>query len=277
MARPTPFLDGARVLITGASAGIGREFARQLASRARVLILVARRLDRLEALRDELAAAHPGLCVELEACDLGDPAAVDALCERVLRRHGGVDALVNNAGLGDLALYERAEWRRLAQIIQVNVAAPAMLAHRFLPGMVERGRGGILNVGSGAGFNPMPGSAAYAGSKHFVNGWTESLRAEVEGTGVVVTQVAPGPVETEFDEAAGVPDGGLMGGADAFMKISAAQCAREAIEAFSRGRALVLPGRAYRAVMAAQAVAPGIVRRRMARGMAARVRARAGA
>jgi uncharacterized protein len=263
--------SGGRVLIKGASSGIGRELARQLAPRAETLVLVARRRDRLEALRTELAGAAPGGEVLVEPCDLSDAAALEALCACLLARLGGIDLLVNNAGLGDLALFERSEWGRIERILRVNVVAPTLLIHRFLPGMVARRRGGILNVGSGAGFNLMPGAAAYVGSKHYLNGFTETLRAETEGTGVVVTQVAPGPVQSEFDEAAGI-EGGLGGGADDFMKIGAEACARDAIRGFDRGEALVFPGRAYALVMAAQAVAPRRLRRRMARGMAARLR-----
>jgi short-subunit dehydrogenase len=274
MSRNRSPIDEGQILITGASAGIGRELARQLAPRARRLILVARRRERLEELQGELTRVKPGLEVDLEACDIGDATALRELCERILNRHGGPDILINNAGLGDLALYEQADWARIEQIVQVNVLAPLLLTHRLLPPMVERRRGGILMVGSGAGFNPMPGAATYAGSKHFMNGWTESLLAELDGTGVVVTQVAPGPVATEFDAAAGIPEGGLAGGADAFMKISAEQAAREAIAGFDEGRALVLPGWKYRAALAFQARVPLRVRRAMARSLARRVRER---
>jgi uncharacterized protein len=260
-----------RVLVTGASAGIGRELARQLARGARLLVLVARRRERLESLREELAMLHPRLELRIEVCDLADPMMVSELSDKLLAELGGVDLLVNNAGLGDLSLFERSDWERIHRIIQVNVVAVTLLTRRFLPGMVERGLGGILNVGSGAGFNLMPGAAVYVGSKHYVNGFTETLRAETMGTGVTVTQIAPGPVETEFDEAAGI-EGGLAGGADDFMKISVEQCAREAIQGFRLGKALVLPGTAYRLAMVASKAAPVRVRRRMAVRAAGRLR-----
>ena len=274
MSRTKPPIDNGRVLVTGASAGIGRELARQFAPRARAMTLVARRRDRLDELRNELLARRHGLEVEVEPCDLADLAAVEALCARVLQRPEGIDVLVNNAGLGDLALYEEADWARIERIVRVNVLAPALLTRRILPGMVARGRGGILNVGSGAGLNPIPGAAIYAGSKHFIDGWTESLRAELDGTGVIVTQVAPGPVRTEFDEAAGIPEGGMAAGADAFMAISAEQAAREAIAGFDNGDALVLPGWKYKLAMAVQGRAPQGLRRAMARTMGRRVRRR---
>ena len=190
--RPPP--DGGTVLITGASAGIGLELARQLAPRARALVLVARRAERLEGLKDELSAKHPGLVVRTEPCDLTDPNAVDALSGHQLEDFGAIDVLVNNAGAGIQGLYEKSDWERIYSLIRLNVVALALLTRRLVPAMVARHRGGVLNMNSGAGVAIMPGMAAYVGSKHFVTGFTETLRAELDGTGVVVSQALPGPV-----------------------------------------------------------------------------------
>ncbi len=260
------------VLITGASAGIGRELARLFATHADTLVLVARRIERLEALQQELTATYAGLQVYVVGCDLSDPTAVDALIDDVTQQVGAIDVLVNNAGIGDLALYDQADWTRIEQMIQTNIVALAKLTHRLVAPMVSRGHGGILNISSGAGVALMPGAATYVGTKHFVTGFTETLRVELAGTGVTVTQVLPGPVDTEFDEAAGIT--GLAGGPPSFLRISAAQCAREAIAGFERGRAMVFPGTAYRVLMTLQSMLPRAVERCMARSAALRLRHR---
>ena len=265
-----PVIAGSSVLITGASSGIGRELARQFAAEAGTLVLVARRVERLEQLREELDERHPSLGIHVVPCDLADAAATEQMVARVGREVGRVDILVNNAGLGYHALYDRADWSRVHRVIQVNVVALALLTQRLLPPMVERGQGGILNVGSGAGWVLMPGSAVYAGTKHFVDGFTETLRLELEGTGVAVTQVLPGPVETEFGEAAGAEV--LIGEPPRFMRISAERCAREAFEGFRRGRALVFPGRAYRWLMRTVDVMPRAMMRQRVRRAARRLR-----
>jgi short-subunit dehydrogenase len=264
-----PPIDNGTVLITGASAGIGRELARQLAPRARTLVLVARRAERLGALRAELLAANPELSVYLAPCDLSDPGAVCAMLEEVLDKVGDIDILVNNAGLGNQNLYERADWARVQEIIQVNVLALALLTHRLVGPMVARGRGGILNIGSGAGLALLPGAAAYVGSKHFVNGFTETLRLELTATGVAVTRVCPGPVDTEFDQAAGIE--GFDAGPP-IPALSAAQCAREALRGFEKGSALVFPGFAYRSLMILLGVLPRALQRAMLRPAARRLR-----
>jgi short-subunit dehydrogenase len=269
--RPSP-VDGGIVLVTGASAGIGREFARQLAARASALVLLARRVDRLEQLRTELLARHPQLkVVVVLAADLSDEGDVAGVLARVLQQVGRVDVLVNNAGLGDSALFDRAKWSRTRLVLRTNVVAVAQLSAALVPGMVARGRGGVLNVGSGAGLTVLPNAAAYVGSKHFVDGFSEALRADLAGTGVIVTQVCPGPVDSEFDEVAG-SEGGMAGGPPQFLRISAAQCAEEALAGFDRGAALVFPGRAYRVAMRLLTFFPRWLRRRQAAQSAARLR-----
>lgn len=243
-----PLLDGSVALVTGASSGIGREIAAMLAGRLKALAIVARRADRLEQLRDELKTRHPNLSITPLPCDVGKGEEVASLIERARAEVGPIDILVNAAGLGLDGLFDRTDWQRIRQLLNVNVMAVAHLTQAFLPDMVARGRGGVLNIGSGAGLTVLPSAAAYVASKHFIDGFSEALRADLAGTGVVVTQVAPGPVDSEFDHVAGSP-GGMKGGPPRFVRIGAEQCAREAIAGFERGDALVFPGRPYRFVM----------------------------
>lgn len=264
-----PPIDGGTVLITGASSGIGLELARELAPRASALVFVARRAGRLEALKDELSAKYPGLVVRPEPCDLSDPDAVDALAGRLLGDFGAVDVLVNNAGAGHDGLYEESDWERVHRLIQLNVVALALLTRRLTPGMVVRRRGGVLNINSGAGIAIMPGMAAYVGTKHFVTGFTETLRSELDGTGVVVSQALPGPVETGFDEAAKI---GQPGELDRLFRISAERCARDVVRGFDRGQPMIFPGSAYKAVMMLQGALPRALQRRAARSRGRRLR-----
>lgn len=235
---PSP-IDGGVVLITGASSGIGREIARQIAGRAKAVAIVARRKDRLDELRGELLAQSPRLRVTVYACDVTRGDERDAMLAAVEAEVGPIDVLVNNAGLGDLGVFDRAEWGKISQMIELNVTALAYLTHRLVGGMVARGRGGILNISSGFGLTWGPGMAAYVGTKHFVTGFTEGLRLDLLGTGVVVTQVCPGPVATEFADNVGNFTGMDVPG---FLEISPERCARAAIRALDRGRALVVPG-----------------------------------
>ena len=262
VALPHPPIDGGTVLVTGASSGIGVELARELAPRARSLVLVARRAQRVEELEAELSTRYPGLVVRTEPYDLSDPDAVEVLSSRLLEDFGVVEVLVNNAGAGLEGLYEESDWDKIYSLIRLNVIAPALLTRRLTPAMVARGRGGILNISSGAGVAIMPGMAAYVGTKHFVTGFTETLRAELDEAGVVVSQALPGPVETGFDEAANIGPPGMM---DRIFRISASRCAKEVIQGFEKGRPMIFPGSAYRAAMVLQRIVPRALQRRAAR------------
>jgi len=259
------------VLITGASAGIGRELALEFGARAETLVLAARRLDRLEQLREELLSRYPGLKVIPLAADLSDEHEIETALAKIKEQAGAVDVLVNNAGLGDSVLFDRSEWPRTSQLLRTNIFAVAQLTSALVPGMVARRRGGVLNIGSGAGLTVLPNAAAYVGSKHFVAGFSEALRADLAGTGVTVTQVCPGPVESEFDQVSGSPGG--MIGTPRLLRITAAQCAREARAGFERGKARVFPGRAYRFLMRMLPLLPMWMRRTQAAILAARLRA----
>lgn len=186
-------------VVTGASAGIGRELARLLAP-DHDLILTARRESELRSLAAELA---PATC-HVFATDLADPAAPRALFDAISAAGLTVDVLVNNAGFGHLGPFAEADQSKMLRMVQVNVAALTELTGLFLPGMVARGRGRILNVGSVAGFQPGPFMAVYYATKAFVNSFTEALASELEGTGVTATCLAPGPTRSEFAEASGM-------------------------------------------------------------------------
>lgn len=230
-------IDGGLVVVTGASAGIGEAMARQVAPRARTLVLVARREERLRALAEALA--HQPATIEVRTCDIGDPAAVQALVDGLLADHGGVDVLINNAGLGDIGLFETRDPDKTELMLMVNCVGLTRLTRGLLPGMVARGRGGVLNVSSGFGLNWMPGLAAYVGTKHYVTAFTDSLRAELAGTGVVINQLCPGPVRTEFEAVADAP---IDQKVPDFIQISAADCARYGLQGFDRRRAITFPG-----------------------------------
>ena len=192
-------------LVTGASSGIGEEFARQLSRRGHDLILVARRRDRLERLADELdGAAH------VIACDLATDA--DSVSARVAELGLDVDLLVNNAGFGTYGRFVELDPKREAEEVRVNCEAVVTLTHAFLPAMVERGRGGVIVVASTAGMQPIPYEAAYSASKAFALNFTEALSEELRGTGVRMLAVNPGPVATEWQEIAGHDDTGMVPG-----------------------------------------------------------------
>src|SRR6266542_6112352 len=269
-----PPVDDGTVLITGASSGIGRELATQLAGRAATLVLLARRARLLDQVRDELRAQQPRLRVLALPVDLSDENDTDRVLAAVRDQVGPVDVLVNNAGVGDQALFDRTDWARTRQVLRTNVVAVAQLTAALVPAMVARGRGGVLNIGSGAGLTVMPAAAAYSASKHFVDGFSEALRADLAGTGVVVTQVCPGPVDSDFDTVAGSA-GGMTGGPPQFLRISAARCAREALAGFEAGKPLVFPGRAYRIAMRALPLLPRSLQRRQAASSAVRLRSQA--
>lgn len=238
-----PTLQGNVALVTGASSGIGQAIAVELAPLVGELILVARRGDRLEALAGELRGKHPALKVRVEPCDLSDAAAVDALVGRV----GRVDLLVNNAGLGDLGLFDRADWPKIDRMLRVNVNALTHLTRLLVDGMIARKQGAILNISSSFGLAWLPGAAAYAATKQYVTAFSEALRLELLSAGVVVTQICPGPVATEFEDVAGNPTGQSV---PKWIEISAEQCARESVAALIKGKALVVPGLVMKLMMA---------------------------
>ena len=232
---------GRNALITGASAGIGREFARQLAGRAQSLILVARREQRLNELRDGLTQQHPNLRIQVRETDLADLPQIEELTTWLERERIDVDLLINNAGLGDSGPFATSDLRRNEQMMLVNMVALTSLTRHLLPQMIARKRGGILNVSSSAAFLPIPNFAVYAATKAYVTSFSEALRAELHGTGVSVCALCPGPVHTEFQEVASRPGGQPDSGPE-FVHVSVEQVVRDALAALEADRPLVIPG-----------------------------------
>jgi uncharacterized protein len=237
--------DNCNALITGASAGIGREFARQLAGRARSLILVARREERLHELRNELKQQDPNLTVHIRETDLASLAQLKELVAWLEREKIDVELLINNAGLGDSGPFATSDPTRNEQMMLVNMVALTSLTRYLLPQMIARNRGGILNVSSSAGFLPIPEFAVYAATKAYVTSFSEALCAELRGTGVSVCAVCPGPVHTEFQEVAKRP-GEQPERAPEFVHVSVEQVVRDALGAFEAERPLVIPGLAMK-------------------------------
>ncbi len=189
-------------LITGATAGLGEEFARQLAPVATRLILVGRRKDRLASLSESLRDQYPALAVETIPADLAISSERVRLASHIIRGEIPVNLLVNNAGLGDLGPFDTADWNRLEPMLSVNVAALTHLTHLLLPMLRASSPAAVLNVSSVAGFFPLPEMAVYAATKAYVTSFSEALRMELAPHGVTVTALCPGPVPTEFFDVA---------------------------------------------------------------------------
>jgi short-subunit dehydrogenase len=187
-------------MVTGASSGLGEAFARALAPKVRRLVLVARREDRLLMLRAELVAAHANL-EDVRVCR-ADLAHRDDRERLAASECGEIDLLINNAGLGDYGGFAESDWAKNHAMLEVNIAALTRLSHAVLPGMRKRGKGAIINVSSLAGEVFFPDFAVYAATKAYVTRFSEALRLELRGEGVVVVAVCPGPVRTEFGAVA---------------------------------------------------------------------------
>lgn len=243
MALPPPGPDRTAV-VTGASSGIGAAIARELARRGHGVTLVARRADRLDALAAELRGN--GVRAESLAADLSDRTARAGLLEQVEGLGLTPDVLVNNAGLSTTGPVASSDPEAELNMIEVDVVAVADLCSRFLPGMVERGTGGVINVASTAAFQPLPGQAGYAAGKAFVLSYTRSLAGELRGTGVTVTALCPGPVETEFGDVAGFDEGDAESALPRFMWESPEAVARTAVTGLERGDTVAIPGLANR-------------------------------
>lgn len=245
-------------LVTGASAGLGVDFAKALAAEGHDLILTARRLDRLDALAAELRAAH-GTRVETIAADLSEPGGAAALIAEIARRGLAVNTLINNAGFGLSGAFAGQDRDRLLAMIDLNCRSLVELCHAVLPGMIQMRSGGILNVASTAAFQPGPGMAVYYASKAFVLSFTEAIHEEVRAQGVRVVALCPGPTETEFFDAAGT-------GKDFKLRKLAGtpdKVVRDGLNALAANRAVKVSG-ALNAVMAQSTrFTPRFVLRRM--------------
>lgn len=244
MSLPSPHPQTTAV-VTGASAGIGAELARQLAARGHNVTLVARREERLRELGEQLRLSH-GIVADVHACDLADDDARAALIAALKAGERRVDVLCNNAGYGSFGRFCELPLQSETDMTRLNVVALTELTGAFLPDMIDRGGGAILNLGSIAGFQPFPTNASYSATKVFVNSFSEAVSAELAGTGVTLSVLCPGPVATEFGEVAGVGD--LEGSLPGFMSQSAAEVAAAGIDAMARGKRSAFPGLGPRAL-----------------------------
>lgn len=237
-------LQDCTAIITGASSGLGAEFARQLASKARCLLLVARRAEALEVVKAELQRLNPRLEVRLVSADLGLVEGRTRMIEAIWESGLRPNLLINNAGLGDYGTLARATAERLTQQIEVNVSAMVLLTHALLPLLKEQSPSGIINISSLASTLPMPDLAVYAASKAFVTSFSEALTVELAADRIQVTCVCPGPTPTNFSQTARREDGtDTDRSGQGLLRISPRQVVAEALQALVSGRACVFPGR----------------------------------
>jgi short-subunit dehydrogenase len=227
------------VLITGASSGIGRELARIYAANGDDLVVCARRRRNLEELEAEIEEAH-GVDVLALPIDLLDAAAPASIQSTLRERGAQVDVLVNNAGVTDVGRFTESDEGRLAGMVQLNIASLTNLTRLFLPAMVERGYGRILNVASLAAFQPVPSMALYAASKAFVLSLTEALAEELRGTGVTVTAQSPGLTDTEMVQ--GAVERNQVDQLPSFLVMDAVTVARAGFRACEIGKVIEIPG-----------------------------------
>ena len=247
---PTP---SSAALVTGASVGIGRAIADELAARGHGLILVARGKDRLRETARVLSEEH-GVRAETVPCDLSKPADRGRLVRRVGELGLDVDILVNNAGFATNGSFHESDPERELQQVRVLVEAPVALTAQFVAPMVERRRGAILNISSTAGMQPLPYSAGYSSAKAYMMTFSEAIHQELRRFGVTVTVVAPGPVETEFWEISGWRVHGGRTFEQAVPRpawVSPEDVARAGVQGLESGQRVVVPGLRVRAAMEA--------------------------
>ncbi|MBV9390325.1 MAG: SDR family oxidoreductase [Verrucomicrobia bacterium] len=249
------------VLVTGASAGIGREFARQLAPVVNTMVLVARRNDRLEALELELKVINPCLEIFLRQLDLREQTELEQFCDWIDESGLVIDLLVNNAGLGDQGTFASSNWDRIESMLQVNISALTYLTYRVLPTMLKSGCGAVLNVSSSACFVPMPNLAVYAATKAYVTSFSEALRAELRRSNISVTSLCPGPVATEFGTVATRESQYYDAPMSDVFAVPVQEVVRKALQAVARDRAVVIPGTLLNITMTAVSFLPMFVKR----------------
>jgi short-subunit dehydrogenase len=256
-------IENKSFLITGASSGIGEVLAYHLAKEAGTLILVARRLEKLEQIKKKILTSHPHCKVLVFGKDISIRQNQIDILSALKRENVEIDILINNAGLGDEGVFYKSDWEKNEQLIDVNVKSVVSFTHLVLPTMVKSPLNkAIVFIGSGAGIAWMPSNLVYSGSKHFISATAMILRAELKPRGIKVFLVAPGPVDTEFDKIAGVK-GGMKGGPSQSMRISAIECAEDIVKGIKRNRYLIFPGKKYNRLMKMFLLLPWKVRRWM--------------
>ena len=246
-----PKSDDGAVVVTGASSGIGEQIAREFARRGYRLILVARRADRLRDLAEELG----GLAHVLPA-DLSNRDDRATLPDQVAALGVVADVLINNAGLTTVGPVADSDPQAQLKLVEVDVAAVVDLCCRFLPDMVKRGRGAVLNVASVGAFGPVPGQASYGAAKAFVLSYTQAMREELRGTGVIAATLCPGPVKTGFGERAGIPDEEAEKSLPKFMWEDVDAVAKAAVDGLASGKGVIIPGAANRIMAVANHLLP---------------------
>ena len=235
--------QGKTALITGASAGLGLEFARQLAAAGYNLVLVARNPERLDATAGELTAAH-AIAVETIPADLSEPGAPQSLFDEVQRRTLAIDFLVNNAGIAGPNLLEESDWSKQESFYRLMMTSIAQLCHLFIPPMQERGFGRVINVASVAGRLARPGGCNYGPTKAWVIAMSEELAMTVAKDGVNVSALCPGFTHTEFHERAGLMD--MKNSSPGLIWYDADVVVREGLAAVEKGKRVFVSGRLYR-------------------------------
>jgi len=237
-----PYLNSySCALVTGASSGLGEEFALQIAPRVEKLVLVARREAQLLDLAERIRVRHPQVAVAVYVADLAQAAEREKLVDTLIERGFVPDLLVNNAGLGDYGEFATAEWDKLRAMLQVNIEALTHLTHRLVPHLIQRG-GAIINVSSLASVIPIPDFAVYAATKAYVTSFSESLRIELMEHHIPVLAVCPGPVRTEFGAVSRRAEASPgMPARDSFY-VPKEQVVRESLQALVRRSARVYPG-----------------------------------
>ena len=254
MSLPAPSADRT-CLVTGASSGIGAEIATLLAARGLGVTLVARSEAKLRALAERLVSSH-GVRAEVIVADLTDETSRTAIVSELESRSLRVNVLVNNAGLSTMGPVHRSDPSKELAMVRTDVEAVVHLCSLFLPGMVERRSGVVLNVASTAAFQPLPGQAGYGASKAFVLSYSHALRGELRAHGVTVTVLCPGPVETGFAAAAGISDDEAAGSMPPMLWVPVAEVAAAAVAGMDANKAVVIPGLANRLTAAAGWLSP---------------------
>jgi short-subunit dehydrogenase len=248
-------------LITGASAGLGAEYAWLFAEDGHDVVLLARRKDKLDALAEQIAARHPSVRAHVLQEDLGDARAPERIVKELASRGIEIEFLVNNAGFGTTGTFAELDPARELEMLAVNVTALTHLTRLLVPAMIARKSGRVLNIGSTAGFQPGPFMAVYYASKAYVNSFTEALSVELQGTGVAATVSCPGPTTTEFAQIAGNDKSRLF----QQVAMGARDVARHGYQAMLRGETMAIPGFKNKMLLQSLRIAP----RRVVRGVTA--------
>jgi short-subunit dehydrogenase len=246
------------VLITGASSGIGCEFSKLFAEKGYNLVITARREDKLE----EIKKMYPENKIDIIACDLGTETGARYLCEEIKKRNIKIDILINNAGFGLFGEFFETDIEKERKMIDLNVKALIELSKYFLKEMLERNSGKILNVASIAAFQPGPYMSVYYGSKAFVLSFTEAVRNEIRKTGVSMSALCPGPVETEFEKSSELTKSKLF---SKLKPVTAKKVAYAGYKGLMKNKAVIIPGFLNRFVVTAGVFVPTGIKVNMAR------------